>query len=82
MPNYDFRCSVHGLFEMTKPMSECALPVNCPTCGALSPRAITATGVIIPPQHQSAFGAGKSLKQIEKNYRGSAADPNYGKKKG
>jgi len=32
MPNYTFRCSDHGLFTLTRSMSEPATGATCPVC--------------------------------------------------
>ncbi|MEM6373084.1 MAG: zinc ribbon domain-containing protein [Pseudomonadota bacterium] len=41
MPIYQYSCEQCGLFEDRKPIALFDAPCDCPTCGALSPRALT-----------------------------------------
>ena len=41
MPMYDYRCAACGPFRDSYPMSAFADPQPCPSCEALSPRALT-----------------------------------------
>lgn len=82
MPNYTYVCVTHGLFDLLRPMKEYNEKGECPECKALCEKIIVAPHINIPLQHQACPKVkGKSREWIEKNYRGSAADPNYGKKK-
>lgn len=42
MPLYDYACDDCGPFREWQPMSEATAPVACSSCGALSPREVTA----------------------------------------
>ncbi len=42
MPLYDYSCENCGAFRDWRPMSAAAEPADCPTCGHLSSRVITA----------------------------------------
>ena len=82
MPNYSYVCVVHGIFDLLRPMKECSERGECPECKDLCEKVIVAPNVNIPLQHQACPKVkGKSQDWIQKNYAGSAADPNYGKKK-
>jgi len=39
MPVYDYECGTCGAFSAMRPMAQCAEPLDCPDCGAMSPRA-------------------------------------------
>jgi putative FmdB family regulatory protein len=39
MPVYDYECRSCGAFTDVRPMAECDLPLPCPACGDLAPRA-------------------------------------------
>jgi len=36
MPIYEYECRKCGPFLKMRPVAECALPENCPACGAIS----------------------------------------------
>ena len=40
MATYDYDCGLCGAFQAVRPMAEYELPHECPTCGALAPRAL------------------------------------------
>lgn len=40
MPLYDYQCAECGPFSEYRPMAESGLPLDCPACGASSPRAL------------------------------------------
>lgn len=40
MPIYEYLCSECGAFTAMRPMAECDLPSDCPTCGASASRVI------------------------------------------
>lgn len=40
MPVYDFKCSLHGVFNELATISDSDKPCACPICGALSARII------------------------------------------
>ena len=42
MPIYEFECSEHGCFELTRPMARVREPAACPECGALAKRLLSA----------------------------------------
>ncbi len=42
MPLYDYSCEHCGPFRAWHSMSKCQAPSDCPTCGDLGPRAVTA----------------------------------------
>ncbi len=42
MPLYDYSCEHCGPFEAWQSMSECRAPFDCPTCGDLGARVVTA----------------------------------------
>jgi putative FmdB family regulatory protein len=42
MPLYDYQCDQCGSFRDWRSMSESGTDVDCPTCGEVAPRAITA----------------------------------------
>jgi putative FmdB family regulatory protein len=39
MPVYDYLCDRCGPFTEMRPMAECELPMECPSCGDEAPRA-------------------------------------------
>ena len=41
MPVYDYKCDDCGIFQSVASVSCFAEPCACPTCGAVSPRALT-----------------------------------------
>lgn len=45
MPYYDYRCPECGPFDRRRPLSESALPSDCPKCGKESPRMLSAPHV-------------------------------------
>jgi putative FmdB family regulatory protein len=45
MPLYEYECSAHGVFELSRPMAEASLSAVCPDCGAGAPRILSAPGV-------------------------------------
>jgi putative FmdB family regulatory protein len=51
MPIYEFECDDHGVFELTRPMSNVRDPAACPTCGTGARRVLSApnlaTGSVI-----------------------------------
>ena len=51
MPIYEFECSDHGDFELSRPIAQMREPAPCPTCGALGKRLLSApnlaTGSVI-----------------------------------
>jgi len=42
MPIYEFECQAHGTFELTRPMAQVRDPAECPDCGALGKRLLSA----------------------------------------
>ena len=42
MPIYEFECADHGLFELTRPMAQVREPAECPECGELGKRLLSA----------------------------------------
>ena len=42
MPDYNYQCESCGGFTANRPMSAFASPAECPHCGALAPRAVSA----------------------------------------
>ncbi|MEM1075423.1 MAG: zinc ribbon domain-containing protein [Pseudomonadota bacterium] len=41
MPVYDYVCRECGVFQKSAPISQFDAPCACPSCGAVSPRALT-----------------------------------------
>jgi putative FmdB family regulatory protein len=41
MPLYEYECTRHGAFELSRKMSESSLGGACPTCGRTSPRIVS-----------------------------------------
>ena len=42
MPIYEFECSGHGCFELSRPMAQMRAPAPCPDCGELGKRLLSA----------------------------------------
>ena len=42
MPIYEFECTTHGTFELTRPMAQVREPAECPECGAPAKRLLSA----------------------------------------
>ena len=42
MPIYEFECAEHGTFELTRPMALMREPAECPDCGGLGKRLLSA----------------------------------------
>jgi putative FmdB family regulatory protein len=42
MPIYEFECTDHGAFELTRPMAQVREPALCPDCGELGKRLLSA----------------------------------------
>ena len=42
MPTYEFQCTEHGSFELTRPIAQMREPAACPDCGALGKRLLSA----------------------------------------
>ena len=42
MPIYEFECTDHGTFELTRPMAQVREPALCPDCGELGKRLLSA----------------------------------------
>ncbi len=42
MPIYEFECTDHGCFELTRPMAQMREPAPCPECGELGKRLLSA----------------------------------------
>ena len=42
MPDYDYRCEHHGVFELTFPLAKAPETAACPECGADAPRSFGA----------------------------------------
>lgn len=56
MPIYDYACEAHGEFELSRPMSRCSEPAECPVCGTTARRVITAPHLAsLSPQKRSAM---------------------------
>ncbi len=42
MPIYEFECTDHGTFELSRPMALVREPAGCPECGAAAKRLLSA----------------------------------------
>ncbi len=42
MPIYEFECTAHGTFELTRPMAQVREPGPCPDCGEHGKRLLSA----------------------------------------
>ncbi|HYQ41868.1 MAG TPA: zinc ribbon domain-containing protein [Polyangiaceae bacterium] len=42
MPIYEFECTDHGSFELTRPIAQMREPAPCPDCGAHGKRLLSA----------------------------------------
>jgi len=42
MPIYEYECSQHGTFELTRPMADVREPAPCPDCGGFGRRLLSA----------------------------------------
>ena len=51
MPVYKYTCATCGDFEEMVPMARFADPCDCPTCGAVSPRALTMPQISMVSAH-------------------------------
>ena len=51
MPVYKYTCATCGDFEEMVPMARFADPCDCPTCGAISPRALTMPQISMVSAH-------------------------------
>jgi putative FmdB family regulatory protein len=49
MPLYEYECSAHGVFELSRPMAESALGAACPECHAPAPRILSAVRLACQP---------------------------------
>jgi putative FmdB family regulatory protein len=47
MPVYAFTCAACGGFELTRPMTQAAVPAPCPTCGTEARRVFTPPGLAL-----------------------------------
>lgn len=41
MPLYEYECSTHGVFELTRSMQESRLDASCPLCASAAPRILS-----------------------------------------
>ena len=51
MPFYEYECRSCGTFEDWQPMSRCSEPMDCPSCGMRSKRAISAPNLALMNPH-------------------------------
>lgn len=45
MAIYEYRCDIHGLFEVMRPLGTAAPTVECPACGVAAVRAMSMPSV-------------------------------------
>jgi putative FmdB family regulatory protein len=59
MAIYEYLCSECGSFTAMRPMAECDLPSECPTCGARAPRVILTAPYFstVPTAKRQAYAA-------------------------
>jgi putative FmdB family regulatory protein len=78
---YEFRCPEHGVFEQVRPMSECSLPENCPTCETVSQRVISLPNIkIVQGAKRLPLGSGSAGRTISSKETGGMGVfiPSYG----
>jgi putative FmdB family regulatory protein len=46
MPIYEFECTDHGVFELTRPMAQVREPASCPDCGTVAKRLLSAPSLV------------------------------------
>jgi putative FmdB family regulatory protein len=69
MPTYDYRCEGCGGFSARQPLALFDRPVPCPTCGALSARALSAPAAWAVPRRGNASAAASPGTQGAEGYR-------------
>src|SRR3990167_5966944 len=64
MPLYEFSCSFHASFEISKPMSQSGAATSCPTCGEVALKVITMPNIKIVNTPRLQFGSGSAGRVI------------------
>lgn len=70
MPYYEFKCRVHGKFDIFRPMGKSSEIANCPHCGEVGIRLFSSPNIKIVNKPRLQFGSGSPGKIITRTETG------------
>lgn len=68
--NYEFFCKEHGMFEISRLMSDSANPAPCPQCGKVGMRVFSSPAIRVVRKERLQFGYGSPGRILTKKETG------------